>query len=244
MARRKSLQELTIKDNFMFGAVMLDQEIFRQVIERVLGIEIAYVEVDREKSIVYHPKYKGVRLDAYAKDENNTRYSIEMQVKSQRDIQKRARYYQSQMDMDILMDDGAHIIFLSTKGTNEGEISPELIEFLSYVNRPTDDEREEDDAFVRTLKETVRKVKVSREMGALFMTWEDMIQEEREEAAKEALEIGRAEGRAEGELTQLVSLIQKKLAKGKTIEQIADAIESNVDEVERLIKEYLKKDEE
>ena len=66
MAQKRSLQQLTIKDNFMFGAVMLDEEICREAIERILGVPIARVEVDREKSIVYHPKYKGVRLDAYA----------------------------------------------------------------------------------------------------------------------------------------------------------------------------------
>ncbi len=103
MAERKSLQELTIKNNFMFGAVMLDPEICREVIERCLGIPIERVEVDREKSIVYHPKYKSVRLDAYAKDGNNTRYNVEMQVKTLEHIRKRARYYHSQLDMDILL---------------------------------------------------------------------------------------------------------------------------------------------
>ena len=49
-------------------------------LEMVLGFPIARVEISKEKSVVYHPEYKGVRLDVYAKDENNTRYNIEMQV--------------------------------------------------------------------------------------------------------------------------------------------------------------------
>ena len=43
-------------------------------------LKFDYVEISKEKSIVYHPEYKGVRLDVYAKDENHTRYNVEMQV--------------------------------------------------------------------------------------------------------------------------------------------------------------------
>ena len=80
MSQKKSLQELTFKDNFMFGAVLLDPENCKGVIERSIGTEIERVEVSKEKSIVYNPEYKGIRLDAYAKDENKTHYNVEMQV--------------------------------------------------------------------------------------------------------------------------------------------------------------------
>lgn len=63
MNQKKSIQELTIKDNFMFGAVMLNPENCKGTLERALGIEIARVEVSKEKSIVYNPEYKGVRLE-------------------------------------------------------------------------------------------------------------------------------------------------------------------------------------
>ena len=45
MAERKTLQDLTIKDNFMFGAVMMDEEICRELLELVLGFRIAKVTV-------------------------------------------------------------------------------------------------------------------------------------------------------------------------------------------------------
>lgn len=101
--RRTRLEELTIKHNFMFGAVMIDPENCKGFLERVLQIKIDYVEVSLEKSIVYHPEYKGVRLDVYAKDEKNTRYNVEMQVLRRAALGKRSRYYQSQMDMEILL---------------------------------------------------------------------------------------------------------------------------------------------
>lgn len=172
MNQKKTLQELTFKDNFMFGAVLLDPVNCKGVIERSIGKEIDRVEVSKEKSIVYNPEYKGVRLDAYAKDGKNTRYNIEMQVITKSALQKRARYYHGQIDMEILltgveyaelpntyvificdfdpfgkgkyrytqktickevpemeMDDGAHTIFLSTKGTNKDEVPGELVTF-------------------------------------------------------------------------------------------------------------------
>ena len=45
MAERKTLQDLTIKDNFLFGAVMMDEEICRELLEFVLGFRIAKVTV-------------------------------------------------------------------------------------------------------------------------------------------------------------------------------------------------------
>ena len=103
MRRKKQLKELTIKDNFMFGAVMMDEDNCKGLLERVLQIPIDHVEISKEKSIVYHPEYKGVRLDVYAKDENQTRYNVEMQVQKKPALGKRSRYYQSQMDMEMLL---------------------------------------------------------------------------------------------------------------------------------------------
>ena len=59
MGNMKSIQELTIMNNFMFGAVMIIPENCKGALERSLDIEIARVEVSKERSIVYNPEYKG-----------------------------------------------------------------------------------------------------------------------------------------------------------------------------------------
>lgn len=100
--KRKKLNELTIKNNFMFGAVMCDEENCKDFLEMVLRIPIERVEVSKEKSILYHPEYKGVRMDVYAKDEKHTHYDIEMQALKPSAIEKRSRYYRSQMDVELL----------------------------------------------------------------------------------------------------------------------------------------------
>lgn len=98
----RKLQDLTMKDNFMFGAVMSDPENCKGLLERILHIKIDRIEIDVEKSMVYHPVFKGVRLDVYAKDIANTHYNVEMQTVKQEDIGKRSRYYHSQIDMELL----------------------------------------------------------------------------------------------------------------------------------------------
>jgi len=102
MKKRKTLQDLTIKDNFLFGAVMRVEENCKGFLEMVLGFPIARVVVSKEKSIIYHPEYKGVRLDIYAEDENHTHYNVEMQVRKKKSLGKRSRYYHSQMVMEYL----------------------------------------------------------------------------------------------------------------------------------------------
>lgn len=285
MSKKKSLQELTIKDNFMFGAVMMDPENCKGTLERCLGFEIERVEVSKEKSIIYNPEYKGVRLDIYAKDENNTHYNVEMQALRRQAIEKRARYYHGQMDMEILlsgvryrnlpdtyvificdfdpfgkgkyrytrkaiceelptmsMEDGAHTIFLSTKGTNESEVPLELVRFLKFVAAPlSDSESDFEDDFVQKLQSAVREVKSSREMGAKYMTFEEYLYEEREDAREEGraegLAEGRAEGREEGRAEGLADIVRKKLDKGDTPEKIAEDLVEDPTVIKNIIEE-------
>lgn len=80
----KKFKDLTIRDAFMFAAVMSDPEICRRVLELAIGISIAEVHVQTEKTMVYHSEYHGVRLDVYAADEARTRFNVEMQVSLQK----------------------------------------------------------------------------------------------------------------------------------------------------------------
>ena len=102
MEQKKTLRDLTLKNNFMFGAVMADEENCRRFLELALGVSIERVEVSKEQSLIYRPEYRGVRLDVYARDAENTRYNVEMQVAKHLSLPKRARYYHSQIDMELL----------------------------------------------------------------------------------------------------------------------------------------------
>ena len=99
--RKSNFQSLTIRNNFMFTQVMSKEDNCKHFLEMVLGFPIERIEIDYEKSLTFHPDYHGIRLDIYAKDENNTRYNVEMQVAPEH-IEKRAVYYHSQMKMFLL----------------------------------------------------------------------------------------------------------------------------------------------
>lgn len=99
---RKKLQDLTIKDDFMFAAVMMTNNNCKRLLELIFQREINEVIIEKEKNIVDNPTYRGVRLDIYFKDKNNTRYNIEMQALSVPAIEKRSRFYHAHIAMDLL----------------------------------------------------------------------------------------------------------------------------------------------
>lgn len=72
MNQNRKLAQLLFKDNFMFGAVMVHEEICRDFLELAVGFPIEKVEISKEKSMIYHPEYRGIRLDIIARDENRT----------------------------------------------------------------------------------------------------------------------------------------------------------------------------
>lgn len=100
----KSFQELTIKDAFMFAAVMSDPERCQQLLKLVLELDILQVTVITEKSMSCHPEYHGVRLDVLAEENGQRRrFNVEMQVRTDIQLPRRSRYYHSQLDMDALL---------------------------------------------------------------------------------------------------------------------------------------------
>lgn len=99
----KKFKDLTIRDAFMFAAVMSDSEICRKVLEMSLGIPISEVHIQTEKTMAYHSEYHGVRLDVYADDAEKRRFNVKMQVTLQKFLPKRSRYYHDQIDMDALL---------------------------------------------------------------------------------------------------------------------------------------------
>ena len=100
----KNFKALTIKDSFMFFAVMSDPNQCRKLLEMVLEMEILEVAVSGEHTLAYHPDYRGVRLDVLAKEkETLRRFNVEMQAQQKAGLERRSRYYHSQMDMDVLL---------------------------------------------------------------------------------------------------------------------------------------------
>lgn len=50
--------------------------------------------------MIYHPEYKAIRLGVYAKNQGSKHYNVEMPVRREISIERRADYYHSQIDME------------------------------------------------------------------------------------------------------------------------------------------------
>lgn len=250
MTTGSTLQNLTIKNNFLFGAVMLDENNSRTLLERILEFPIGKIEVDKEKSIVYHPEYKGVRLDVYAKDALNRRFNVEMQVLREPSPGKRSRYYHSQIDMELLLKgmayehlpdtyvificdydpfglgkyryvfhnicvedesaqlkDGSWTIFLNTHGTNDDEISEELLNVLKFVKATLEESQQDfNDTYIKQLQQSISLIKQNREMERRYMLLEELLKREYQSGKSE----GKAEGIAEGKAESILNFLRKK----------------------------------
>ena len=74
----KRYEELTIADDFMFGKVMEDKALCREVLECLLEHPIGELEdVQTERQFRYTTDGKPVRLDVYTRDQNHI-YDAEM----------------------------------------------------------------------------------------------------------------------------------------------------------------------
>ena len=101
----KSFKELTFRDRFMFGQVMSDPEICREVLETLLGEKIGKLtSIEVEKALQYTADGKPIRLDILTRDdEEDIYYDTEMQNRNNHSdeemaLGKRSRYYQAIID--------------------------------------------------------------------------------------------------------------------------------------------------
>lgn len=103
----------------MFGAVMSEPKICKEVLELLLQIEIDHVEYpELQKPISPFYSKKGVRLDVYVAGSDKV-FDVECQSYKVENIGKRTRYYQSMIDTDSLL-----------KGADYSELKESYIIFI------------------------------------------------------------------------------------------------------------------
>ena len=110
---RKSFDDLTIGDDFMFCKIMQDEDICKEFLEMVLADKIGKITyLSSQDAVFTGSESKSGRLDLLVKDEAGKSYDIEMQVANEHNIPKRMRYYQAAIDIAFL-DKGTHYKALS-----------------------------------------------------------------------------------------------------------------------------------
>ena len=263
---QKWLEKIQIKNDVVFCTVFLDEEDCRELLKRILGMHIVKLKVVlNQKTIQNNIFQKGTRLDIYAEDDKGNMYDIEMQLTKTRELVPRSRYYHCEMDghqiatgetyeelkqsiviflcefemrcnedPTICLDEKRKTIFVNLHGKRDG-LSEKLRNLLDYLETsvPTDE-------FTKSLERKVEEVKSNDEWRDNFVTLEQKIQLEVREASERAREAalveGHAEGRLEGAEINLLAQISKKLAKGKSVAQIADECEETEERICELMK--------
>ena len=149
-------------------------------------------------------------------------------------------------DSEISLGDETVKVFLNSRGDST-HLNSNLKAFLEYMNH----KKESENDFITMLDREVKKAKANlewrREYMTLYIKFQEMLEEGREEGLAEGrveglaegrvegLAEGRAEGRAEGDMRRLISQVRKKSEKGISSEVAADMLEESPEMIERIM---------
>lgn len=260
----KSYSELQFTDDFMFWNVLVrNPNLCKELLELILNISIREIRLfEGQKTI--EPKYdsRGIRLDVYVNDDENTVYDLEMQTTLKRHLAKRMRYYQGMIDLNLIQrgDDfsvlkKSYIIFLCT-----GDPFGRHIPTYSFENVCKQDTSLtlNDETVKIVINPDSDRTNLSREMNSFL----DLLQGKRDvdglaerlqnavEEAKEHKELEveymtlqmklreeREEGREEGRTETKIMTAKRMLAMNLDIKIIAEACDFSEDEILALRQE-------
>ena len=263
--KMKKYEELELRDDFMFSRIMSNPKFVKPLLETILGVKIRKIVYPQtQKTIDLSLQAKGIRLDVYVEDDQNTVFNLEMQTSDGANLPKRMRYYQGMIDLNIL-DKGqdyttlkkSYVIFICTFDPfGEGR---HIYTFCNTCQENTALTLD-DDAVKIILSTKGTMDDVSPEMKRILDYIDgkgasDKFTEELEEAVRSArqnerwrldymtLEYeyrqryleGKEEGREEGRAEGRERTIQKLHERGESIASISDIVELNEEEVKRVI---------
>ena len=263
MYKIKTYEELDFTDDFLFCKILeIKPELARELLEMILQIRIREVKVNRQVPIDQIREGRGIRLDVYAEDENNTVYDIEMQTTKQKELPKRTRYYQGMIDLNLI-EKGAkfkelkktYIIFICLSDPfKEGryvytfknlcmenpklELGDDTTKVFLNASGTVGEISEELRDFFNLLNKRKTKSDFSRKIEAAVKNAKTHKEWRAEYMTlemhyQEKYEEGLEEGRAEGSVKTLIALVKK----GKlTISEAAEEAEMTEKEFEELLK--------
>lgn len=100
---KKSLQDLTLLDRFLFAEVMEDPKTFQNILSIILGEDISIKgRPQSEHESRTSPLKRQVRLDVWAEDETDAVYNVEAQKENTKNLPHRSRFYQALIDSKLL----------------------------------------------------------------------------------------------------------------------------------------------
>ena len=257
-----------LSDFALFLSVMKNPKAYKCVLSIFMEEpEIELVEVKVEQVILNKVGKRAIRLDAWAKSNDNRVFNVEMQNDTQNDdVRKRSRFYQSMMDTPILKSGketryknlpSTVIIFI----TQEDIFGKDLAKYTFTERCKEINDLELEDGTTKIFLNMTSK-NGSKELVSLLqyikdtridnpqilvkdvriLELDDIVQEvkasEEWEAVKmNILEIGVESGIQQGIQLKLAELVDKKIKKGYSVSEIADLLEESEEVITRIIEE-------
>lgn len=187
---KKTLKELNIIDNFLFGKLVTEVEtkdVFcRKLVEIILGHKIHNIRIEAEK-VFYgiNTNFRGARLDVVIENKEDKLDSQALESGETYDRLKKVfvifitvydPFGEGRMiytirnrcveDLDMPYDDGATTIFLYTKG-NKGNPPEAVRQLLRYMEHTTDSNVSNDD--IAEIRKLVNSIKSNAEVSGEYM---------------------------------------------------------------------------
>lgn len=231
--------QFNLSDFALFLSVMKNPRAYRCVLSIIMDEpEIELSEVKVEQVILNKSGKRAIRLDAWAKSVDNRQFNVEMQNDTEQDdVRKRSRFYQGLMDSPILK---------SGKETRYKHLPSTYIIFITQEDIFGKDRAKY--TFIEQCEE-VQGLKLGDGTTKIFLNMTSkngapelvsMLQYMKE-TRMDNPEIQVKDPRIvelDNIVTEvkLLELVEKKLKKGLSIGEIAEAVEEPIEVVEELIK--------
>jgi len=101
-----------------------NEELCKELLEIILGRKVRKINyLAKQKVIDITSDGKGVRLDVYLEDDEDTVFDIEMQTATKKNLPKRTRYYQGMIDLNLI-----------EKGADYKDLKKSFIIFICLEN--------------------------------------------------------------------------------------------------------------
>lgn len=257
----EEIQKLNLTSDLLASVVFEDIRAVQDILRILTGVhDLKVLRVEPQRSYRNLYGHSSV-LDVWAEDRKNVQYNMEIQIAENEDHLRRSRFIQSRidsrslgsgMDYDELPDlylifitakDFLHVktgitkIVRTIKGTDR-QIENGVHEIYANLEYPAEDE--EIARLLRFIKDT-NDPEISRDGFTNLSNRVDYLKNETGGAVSmcELLERERSEGvqegRKEGSMLCLITLIMKKQAKGMTTSEIADIFEEDEMMIERVL---------
>ncbi len=259
--------EMNLSDFALFLAVMKEPKAYQSTLSIVLDeMDLELLQVKVEQVVLNKSGNRAIRLDAWAVDNKNRQFNMEMQNDtSADDVRKRARYYQGLLDTPVLKSGkntrykelpGTTIIFITQEDIFGKDLAMytfteqcEEVEGLHledgttkiFLNMKSKNGRPELVSLLQYMKDTrldnPEITVLDERIKQIDAIVTEVKQSEEWEAVKmNILQIGEEHGKEIGQDMKLVELVCRKLRKGKNVDLIADELEEDLAVVESICK--------